>query len=61
MIFSGLKVPVLKRAVADIRKHEEALQLPKSGEQVRAPEPCFQDEIPQKYLKTRDLSQYSEK
>jgi len=38
---ASLAVPVLKRAVADFKKHEESREQQQDDGPIKAPEPCF--------------------
>jgi site-specific DNA-methyltransferase (adenine-specific) len=46
---ASLDVPVLKKAVADIKKHEKSREQQQDDDPVKAPEPCFFSNMPDDY------------
>lgn len=51
---ASLEVPVLKRAVADIRKHEESREQQPNDAPAKAPKPCFFSNMSEEQLKKLD-------
>jgi DNA modification methylase len=51
---ASLDVPVLKRAVADIRKHEESREQQPNDAPAKAPKPCFFSNMTEEQLKELD-------